>query len=167
MIARSLCAMALCLFASTATAGDPIISFPKGHTPEMEKAIVSAHRSLDTVLRHLTAENGQISPALNLKVAVPVEGGTEHIWVQEVSHAFGRHQFSASLANAPNDLDGLTLGDRIKFGRDQISDWGLMGPNGQLWGHFTTRLLLDDMDVNTRSYLISVLSADPVPPPWQ
>jgi uncharacterized protein YegJ (DUF2314 family) len=151
-------------FAQPVLAQDPVTKHETGD-PAMDAAIAEAKGSLDRVFAVAMNAEGQVHPAVYLKVAVPVTGGdveVENIWVNEAVE--GASGFSATLANAPVYIDA-GLGDQITFAKDSIVDWSV-SDNGKLYGNYTTRVQLPQMDAQTRASLSAQLSADPLPDGW-
>jgi uncharacterized protein YegJ (DUF2314 family) len=75
---------------------------------------------------------------ISLNVALPTTGNdSEAMWVDWPSkRSDGR--FSDRLANEPQDVKGLKLGDFIIFTQDQIFDWTFQR-NGKIVGNETMR----------------------------
>lgn len=150
--------------AQPAAAQDPVTQHETGD-PVMDAAIAEAKGSLDRVFTVAMNAQGQVHPAVFLKVAVPVSGGdveVENIWVNEAVE--GASGFSATLVNAPVYIDA-GLGDQITFAKDSIVDWSI-SDNGKLYGNYTTRVQLPQMDAQTRASLSAQLSANPLPDGW-
>jgi len=71
------------------------------------------------------------------------------------------------------ERSGKMIGNRVQFGKDSIRDWSFShhpatGPI-VIYGHFTTRLLLDEFDIDQYSQryvrlLRPILSDSPLPP---
>lgn len=137
--------------------------------PAMVAAVAEAQSHLDRVFDVAIGADGAGHPALTLKVAFPAgtgaEVGEEVIWVAQVARAGGR--FTAILANEPLHLPDLAAGDTVTFDRDMIADWGLVGENGKLFGHYTTRVLLETMSQDQAAQIGALLNDTPLPATWQ
>lgn len=139
--------------------------------PAMVAAVETARSYLDRVFEVAFVEGDAAHPALTLKVGFPVTNGSddtvgeEVIWVANVARDGGR--FTASLANDPLHLEGLVAGDSVTFDRDMIADWSLLGQADLLFGHYTTRVLLDTMPEDQAAPIRAILSEDPLPQAWQ
>lgn len=139
--------------------------------PAMVEAVETARRHLDRVFDTAFGAADTAHPALTLKIAFPVEGdgtgtvGEEVIWVANIARDGGR--FTATLANEPLHLQGLAAGDSVTFDRDMIADWSLLGQAELLFGHYTTRVLLDTMPADQAAPVRAILSEDPLPEAWQ
>ena len=133
--------------------------------PRMAEAIETAQSHLARVVELGIDADGQGHPALTLKVAFPVEGGEEIIWVAGVSRK--GTEWTGSLANEPLHLTGLAAGDTVTFDQGMIADWGLVDASGKLFGHFTTRVLLETMPEDQAAPIRALLSEDPLPASWR
>ena len=131
----------------------------------MAAAIETAQSHLPRVFDAVIDADGKAHPALILKVAFPVEDGEEIIWVANVARA-GK-QLTAILANEPVYLAGLAAGDKVTFDEDLIADSGLAGDAGRLFGHYTTRVLLETMPEDQAARVRALLSEDPQPATWR
>ena len=132
-------------------AGDPVIA----------AAIETARSHLARVFDVGFQEGGTAHPALTLKVAFPIEDGEEIIWVAEAARAGA--DMSGKLANDPVHLPGLSAGDTVTFTEDMIADWGIVGAAGKLFGHYTTRVLIETMPEDQAAAIRDLLSDDPLP----
>ena len=84
-----------------------------------------------------------------VKVGMPTRGGgVEHIWI-DVAGRDG-DKISGTLANEPDDLPGLKLGSRVTVKTSQVSDWAYP-KNGKFYGHFTTRVMMSQMEPDTQA----------------
>lgn len=130
----------------------------------MNAAVAEARATLDLFLTHAITPQGQGIPTAMLKVAFPAQsrGGDEIIWVEALSRtATG---FGGYLANQPVDMGPLRHGDYVEFGAQQINDWGLDAPSGQLYGHFTTRVIAA---IPGNAHIWDLLVPDPIPTDWR
>ncbi len=110
---------------------------PEGH-PEMAEAFAQAKASLPDFRRLLSTP----APGMDhfaIKARFPVEGGTEHIWVDHLENV--GDGFRGKLANDPQGLPDLALGSVVDVAEDQVSDWGY-AVDGVYQGHFTTKVIM-------------------------
>ncbi|MBP0481158.1 DUF2314 domain-containing protein [Sagittula salina] len=136
--------------------------------PALRAAIMDARSHLDVVLSRLTGEEGGLHPALNLKVALPVQHfdvDSEVLWVDRIAR--DGEGYTGHLANQPAHLPGHQMGDRVRFGRAQIVDWSVLGEDGRMSGHYTTRVLMRAMTRTQAGQIRDMLSADPMPEAWR
>ena len=110
---------------------------PEGH-PEMAEAFAQAKASLPD-FRRLLSTPGPGMDHFAIKARIPVEGGTEHIWVDHLE-TLG-NGFRGTLANDPQGMPNLARGSVVDVAEDQISDWGYAA-NGVYQGHFTTKIIM-------------------------
>lgn len=142
-ILRVLCATLLAgTLALPAQAADPVVAFATDD-PEMTAAIEAARTTLDNVLER-KATGGIPAEALSLKVAIPkTGGGSERIYVNGIVQ-IDEATFEGLLANEPDALPDLKIGDRYRFTHDQIVDW-LFVVNGKMHGSYTLRVMLPQL----------------------
>lgn len=161
-------ALALSIAATLpARAQDEVIPFANDD-PAMSAAIQTAQSHLSEVLTATINEFGIGHPALSLKVAFPVEADdmdTEVIWLSDISLA--QEGMAGTLANEPVNMPGLHFGDEVRFAQDMIYDWGLVGPDGKILGHYTTRVLLEDLPEEQAAPIRAQLADDPLPEAWR
>lgn len=144
---------------------DPVIALQTGDAA-MAQAVAQVRMTLPVFLANTTQGNVFPTSSPNLKVSFDLGlGSTEVIWVSPVQWD-GEDQFAGLLANQPNYLD-LNMGDRVEFSADMINDWAFIAPDGTLYGQYTTRVLLSEMEENMAALVAARLSDDPVPAGWQ
>lgn len=154
------------LAAHAQQSGDPVINF--GATDaEMNAAQDAARASLPRFLANALDAEGFGLPGTGLKVAFPVDnaGGVEVIWVTPFAYD-GATGFAGLLANEPNAMDGLHVGDRVDFSLDMLRDWSFVDGKGTLYGNYTTRTMLPYLPADQAAGLAELLSPDPVPARW-
>lgn len=145
--------------------GDPTIGFAT-QDPEMSAAISEARTSLPLFLSKLTDSSGNSLGNVSLKVAFEIaEDSAEIIWVGPFNWDGGT-KFTGRLANQPSYMEGLNAGDPVDFTFDMVRDWSLTAADGTLWGNYTTRVMIPQLDEQTATALTGMLSADPVPADW-
>lgn len=139
----------------------------EGNDLTMNQAQDEAQRSLPDFLAHKLDANGQAVEGALVKVAFPVTrdgvNGHEVIWVGSFGKEAGA--FTGLLANQPVDMGG-NAGDQVAFTEDMIRDWTYQGTDGKLYGNYTTRVMLSDMESAQAAQISTMLSADPVPNRW-
>ncbi len=165
---RIAAALVLCLMSGPLSAQDPVVNFAP-EDADMAAAIEEARSNLDFVLARLATEDGGLHPALNLKARLPVnhfDVDDEVIWVENLALAEDG-TFTGQLANDPAYLPGLTLGDSVSFGRDQIADWSVLSTDGRMYGHYTTRVMLPHLSRAEAEQVGDLLSPDPIPEAWR
>jgi uncharacterized protein YegJ (DUF2314 family) len=153
--------------AGASRAEDSVVSFAV-EDPDMVRAIEEARSHLDLVLSKLVDEEGKIHLALNLKAQLPVnrlDVKAEVIWVSEL--ALDGDRFHGKIASEPAYLAGVALGDPVSFTRAQIADWSVLSTDGRMYGHYTTRALLDDLPRAEAAAIADLLSPDPLPEAWR
>lgn len=157
---------------SPARAGDDVVQFATDD-PEMRAAMTAARQSLPAFLSRVLSANTKAPSHVTLKVALQTtkraqrETGvtTEVIWVDSIRRKGDR--FTARLANAPNMLGKLRLGDTVSFSQEQIRDWGMTGADGRLVGHYTTRVVAGRLDPAQAAQIRGLLSPSPLPDAWE
>lgn len=111
--------------------------------PEVKAAVAQARRSLPEFLAHL-ARPGPGEHGFVIKYnLLPEPGKAENIWVDVLSASPG--SILGRLANVPVD-PRFKLGEKVTVGDGDIIDWGYVGGDGVMRGHFTTRALLPRYD---------------------
>lgn len=162
LAAAAALALAACAPALTPPPGDPLI-LVAADDKAMNAATGQAQRTLPRFLGYLE-DNPQLAPDASVKVALPMLSvdGEEHIWVTPFVR-LGPDRFTGLLANQPNNLGRLNIGDPVAFTSDQVSDWALT-LRGREYGSFTTRVLLARMPETEADRLRRVLSESPIPP---
>lgn len=144
--------------------GDPVTGFADSDE-EMNAAMAEAVTTLPALLAQQTDTEGFGQPGTMLKVAFELEGGgAEIIWVAPF-WTDGSGNFVARLANEPNFMGNLHVGDRVRFTTDMIRDWS-WHDGRQLWGNYTTRVMLPHLSEAEAAQLRQVLSPTPIPAGW-
>jgi uncharacterized protein YegJ (DUF2314 family) len=120
---------------------------------EMEAAITHAKSTLNEFLATV-ANPPAGSSGFKLKVELTDSNGSEHFWVEPFKQtATG---FEGTLANHPEIISGVKLGQTISFARSQVSDWGYV-LNGRQVGSFTVCVMMkhvsaDEANIYRRDY---------------
>jgi len=108
---------------------------------EMAAAIAKARSSLDEFLA-LSDAPPPGTDKFKLKVMIADGNATEHFWV--IPFRRTSTGFVGILANEPEVVDNVVLGQNIEFTRDDISDWGYTR-NGHQVGSFTVCVMFKRM----------------------
>ena len=148
-----------------ASTGDAVVTFSENDA-RMSAAQDAALKHFSRFLDHVLDDSGQARSDAAIKVALPLEGdaGTEVIWVTPFARQGSL--FIGALANEPRFLTGLATGDVISFDAGQVRDWSFYGPDGRMYGSYTTRVILADLEPSRAEQLRALLSHDPLPPDW-
>ncbi len=155
-------------FPAIGNAGDPVVKYNRTD-PAMKHAIQNALGSLDLFLKAMDTGNGNFHPDSSLKVSFEVNTGetdNEIIWVDHLRRE-KNGRFLGRLANEPNFMDGLELGSNVQFSAAQIRDWGYYGEDQKLYGHYTTRVLVQRLPKEQAASILSILSNPIVPTAWK
>lgn len=117
--------------------------------PDMAAATAQALASLDEFLA-LSEAPPAGTDRFKLKVKVRDGNVTEHFWVTP----FRRTEtgFVGILANQPEEVHNVVLGQNFKFKRDDISDWGYMSDGRQV-GSFTVCVMFKRMSNEEADYM--------------
>lgn len=162
---RGLLVLGLSLAAPAATAqGLPFHADQEG----MRVAIEEARTHLDLVLSQLVDDDDKVHPALNLKIRIPTQHldiEEEMIWVDHL--AIEEDRYAGTIANAPAYLKGTRLGSEVRFDRAQIVDWSVLDTSGLMYGHYTTRVLLQTLEPAQAAAVQELLMPDPLPEAWR
>lgn len=116
--------------------------------PAMVAAISKAQATLDTFLA-TAAKPPAGTSGYKLKVAVADGADTEHFWV--LPFRATAKGFEGVLANEPNIVSNVKMGQTIKFIRKDISDWGYLKNERQV-GSFTVCALFKKMSKDEVAY---------------
>jgi uncharacterized protein YegJ (DUF2314 family) len=139
------CAVVIGLFAvvALAQAGDRIVDV-KSDDREMNAAIVQAQASLDDFLAVLD-EPPAFATGFTVKVRVAHRKGAEHLWIMPFRR--DNSGFVGIVANEPDHLPDIHLGQEISFKRTEITDWGYE-VNSKKKGFFTVCVMLKHMSAD-------------------
>ncbi len=153
-------------WSTTSYAEDLVMPFATDDAA-MNAAIADAQKTLSRFLAHAFDTDGTSLPNVLVKVGLPTVDGPnslEHIWITPFTR-ISETKFSGVLANEPDDLGNLLIGDTVEFTLSQISDWSVTSPNGLYWGNYTTRVMFDNGAFGDDPF-DTVFEATPVPPDW-
>jgi uncharacterized protein YegJ (DUF2314 family) len=108
---------------------------------EMNAAIRHARDTLDQFLEVL-AKPPKGTSGFKVKVQVTDSGGVEHLWVTPFRQTW--NGFEGTIANEPRLVHSVKYGQRYRFDRSAITDWGYE-LNGKQKGSFTICVLFKHM----------------------
>ncbi|MFK5921283.1 MAG: DUF2314 domain-containing protein [Verrucomicrobiota bacterium] len=126
-----------------------LVGLPDDH-PEMLAAKKKARESLPGFFRIMEGHSEELTE-FSVKVAFPTDLGDEHIWVSDLS--LEARGLKGLLANDPNNIPGIKLGDEVVVEENRISDWSYC-EGGVFQGHFTTKVLLPHMKEEMREQVM-------------
>lgn len=130
VFAAALCSLLAC---NRLGDSDKVFKAVSGN-PDMVDAIRQARATLDTFLAAAAAP-GAGAQDFKLKVALQEGELSEHFWV--TPFASSGDGFEGTLASDPAVLKGVKAGQRIRFTRDDVADWGYRKDGHQV-GNYTT-----------------------------
>lgn len=127
---------------------DKTVIFTPGD-PEMAAATAKALASLDEFLA-LSEAPPSGTDRFKLKVKVREGSVTEHFWVIPFRRTDAG--FAGLLANQPEKVHNVVLGQNIEFTRGDISDWGYTRDGRQV-GSFTVCVMFKKMSKEEADYM--------------
>ncbi|WP_027055084.1 YegJ family protein [Mesorhizobium erdmanii] len=127
---------------------DKTVIFTPGD-PEMKMATAKALARLDEFLSLAEAPPAG-ADRFKLKVKVRDGNVTEHFWV--IPFRRTETGFVGILANQPDEVKNVVLGQNIKFTRDDISHWGYTRDGRQI-GSFTVCVMFKRMPKEEADYM--------------
>ena len=133
--------------------------FFSGSDTVMNAAMADARSHLPVFLENAASADLSLEQHL-VKWAHPVEGENnfEHIWVTVATVTDS--EVTGYLANQPVQFQG-TIGDAVTFPLTDVSDWSYWGPDGLLYGSYTTRVMVPQLSASDQAYFESVLAPLP------
>ncbi len=117
--------------------------------PEMLGAIAKARASLDQFLALADDPEPGMS-VFKMKVVIRDGEDIEFFWVTPFRRA--EDGFEGVLANEPDFVRNVRLGETIRFTRDDVTDWGYVR-NGRQMGSFTSCVLFKYLQPQLVDYL--------------
>lgn len=130
---------------------EPVFTFD-GEDPRMVEAHKAAQKSFKYFWRELSWERRRIIPGLGVAmIKLPFTDGDrtdgnppyEQMWCDDVG--FDGEFLSGILANAPNWLTSVKVGDSVRVPFTHLSDW-MMTSDGAAYGGHTVNLMRSSMD---------------------
>lgn len=144
--------------AAGGTSGNPmggILQSPAG--PIDAKS--DAQRHLRRFVEHVVDNSGHVRFDASVRIAVTHPDGQEGlIWVTPAAEINGIYKGRASAGERRSEL--------VTFGIAQVRDWTFIGTDGRMYGNFTTRAALGNLDAAQAAPIVALLSADAVPVGW-
>lgn len=132
--------LTLCLTPLQAAETDRIVTADR-QDPAISAAVRQAQAGLDDFLQ-LAAKPPANTSGYKVQVMVSDAYGIETFWV--VRFRALDDGFIGELANEPRIVKSVTWGQQLRFGREQITDWGYL-KNGRQVGNFTVCALFKQM----------------------
>ncbi|MEL7542650.1 MAG: DUF2314 domain-containing protein [Pseudomonadota bacterium] len=122
---------------SAALAKDKVINFSSGNVT-MNAAIAAARTTLPVFWSRFEARAAG-DTRFSIKVKISDKGYSEHFWTSNVER--DGDTIHAVIANDPNRVTTVKLGQRIKVDPADISDW-MHWRSGKMHGAYTLRVML-------------------------
>ncbi|MCL4109069.1 UNVERIFIED_CONTAM: hypothetical protein GTU68_032192 [Idotea baltica] len=119
---------------------------------DMDGAIARARSESDAFIEQLTSGSGE---QFGVKAAVEDDGKVEHFWLNQIVYSDG--QFEGVIANDPEIVSNVKLGQKWTVAREEISDWQFTR-DGKIHGNYTMRPLLDTMPAEEADKFRSMLA---------
>lgn len=129
----------------------------------IEQSRVDAQSELPTFLK-IAKSDPEHWEAMSVKVALPTDDASEHIWISEFTRINGT-RYEGILSNDPVNLPDLKAGDCVEFTYDQIDDFGFI-EGGQGYGFYSVRAILPLMSEQQAASYGGFLSPDLLPSYW-
>jgi uncharacterized protein YegJ (DUF2314 family) len=107
--------------------------------PAMNAAIAEAKKTLPDFVAKLDANKGDMA---DVGFKYPL-GGWEHIWVGDVKH--DGEFLTGVLVNQPAQPEHK-MGEAVRVAMKDVSDWAYRDNEGVMQGHYTTKVLLPQLD---------------------
>lgn len=126
--------------------GQPSITMIENDDPKMNAAMKKARASIDEFVVAFNKADASTS-AFAIKVEFTQGEDTEHMWVLPGNLDSGKYQ--GVLNNEPAYITNVKLGDNVKFGKSEISDW-MYVRDGKLVGGYTLRVLRNTLSDDHR-----------------
>ena len=117
--------------------GEPPIYSVRNDDSEMNHAILKAIQTLDTFKMALLSKNKDLK-YFALKSRFITANGSEYIWLKNI--ILKDKKYVGIVANLPESILDVKLGDTISILKNNISDWMYID-NKKLRGGYTIRLL--------------------------
>ena len=145
--------------------GDTVTEFANDDAA-MEAAQRSAQDTLPLFLSNATDPEGYGVASAAVKVAFDIGNNqSEVIWVGPFLWD-GHQGMMGLLANQPNFMGNLNAGDRVEFSTSMVRDWSVSSPEGQIYGNYTTRVMVPLLDPETAAQITAALTVNPIPTDW-
>jgi len=122
--------------------------------PAMLAAFDKARGETDNFIAIMAAGTGG---SYSVKVAVTDNDQTEYFWLDNLTYANG--VFSGTIANEPELVKNVKMGDHIDVKKEAIYDWLYM-KDGKMYGNYTVRVLLPKMSKEDADKVRAMLPAE-------
>lgn len=116
--------------------------------PNMVAAIRQARNTLSDFLTLASAPRSG-TEGYKLKVMIRDGDAVEHFWVSPFR--IEGNSFAGILANEPRLVKNVKAGQMVRFGRDEISDWGYVQKGRQV-GSFTVCAMFKTVPAEQADY---------------
>jgi uncharacterized protein YegJ (DUF2314 family) len=126
--------------------GEPDVYDVAADDSAMNAAIAQARASLGEFTAALKAPGDERSD-FSLKVRLEDGEKVEHVWLSDPFVTDS--EVGGVIGNDVVDVKGYSIGDRVTFDLDHVSDW-MYVEDGVLRGGFTIRVLRDEMSAAER-----------------
>jgi uncharacterized protein YegJ (DUF2314 family) len=126
--------------AESPATNDPIV-YAGPQDTAMNRAIDKARGTLGE-FEAVLASHDTSKYNFAVKVALPHDGGTEHIWLAQPE--LEADSVVGTVESMPVYVKTVQAGQRVRIDRDVISDWMYM-ENGKLRGGYTMRVGLEQL----------------------
>ena len=117
--------------------GEPSIYSVQTNDAEMNRAMLTAIQTLDSFKEALLSKNKDYK-FFALKSRFITSNGSEHIWLRDI--IIKDKKYVGIVANLPESIKDVKLGDTISILKNNISDWMYLDKK-ILRGGYTIRLL--------------------------
>lgn len=137
---------------------DKVINFADDDA-QMNEAIAAARKTLPLFW---TAFSDRQPGDDGFSIKVHIEQGQygEHFWTRDVEKSGA--EIHARIANDPNGVTSVKLGQRIRVNPEQISDWTYWR-NGMMQGAYTLRVMLPRLPKEQAAQFRARLAPLPTP----
>ena len=123
-----------------AQSNDPVIRVP-GSDKKMNAAIARARDTLPIFWTRMRSPKPN-QQNFSLKVMITDGAEVEHFWLGDIVRGDGN--LTGTINNQPQLVKSVKLGQRYKFGTDDISDWMYI-QDAKIYGGYTIRVLVEMM----------------------
>jgi uncharacterized protein YegJ (DUF2314 family) len=115
---------------------------------KMNVAIKNAIQTFPEFLDRYTNRK-ETDTEFSVKVMIEDQYGVEHFWVSDIE--IKEDMFVGYIANEPQQVKSVVLGQKVNFQKQIISDWAY-NDNGIRQGSFTLKVLLNRMPKGQADY---------------
>jgi uncharacterized protein len=134
---------------------DKSVLFYKNDDQVLAQASLQARATFKYFWNQVALDFNRIIPALELACLKVLflddfsdpKSPVEHMWVDQIY--FDGIEISGRLMNSPNQLNSVSIGDKVRFPLERISDW-LCVIEGKVYGAHTIQIMRSRMEENAR-----------------